>query len=166
MTCFGKTGKRSHDSQFKKQPRHCDGRDITAACIATLWRYFGSCRVPRWLWPAVAAACGLTGNPPGQHAFRLFAAFSGVLERYGGIFPETEQLALAVKTVGHSPELASVGGNEKKQTAAVKILAGLHVGFQTADVGIGKRHGHSLAVVGRRDTHMDKNIFDSARLFM
>lgn len=66
----------------------------------------------------------------------------------------------------HSPELASVGGNKKKQTAAVKILAGLHVGFQTADVGIGKRHGHSLVVVGRRDTHMDKNIFDSARLFM
>ena len=104
--------------------------------------------------------------PPGQHTLRLFAAFSGVLERYGGILPETEQLAFAVKTLGYSPEFASVGGDEEKQTAAVKILAGLHVGFQTADVGIGKRHGHSLAVVGRRDTHMDKNIFDSARLFM
>ena len=161
MTCFGKTGKRSHESQFKKQPRHCDGRDITAACIATLWRYSGSCRVPRWLWPAVAVV-----NLPGQHALRLFAAFSGVLERYGGILPETEQLAFAVKTLGYSPEFASVGGDEEKQTAAVKILAGLHVGFQTADVGIGKRHGHSLAVVGRSDTHMDKNIFDSARLFM
>lgn len=104
--------------------------------------------------------------PPGQHALRLFAVFSGVLERYGGILPETEQLAFAVKTLGYSPEFASVGGDEEKQTAAVKILAGLHVGFQTADVGIGKRHGHSLAVVGRSDTHMDKNIFDSARLFM
>ena len=51
-------------------------------------------------------------------------------------------------------------------TAAVEILAGSQVGLQTADMGIGKRHGHSLAVVGRRDTHMDKNIFDSARLFM
>ena len=130
MTCFGKTGKRSHESQFKKQPRYCDGRDITAACIATLWRYSGSCRVPRWLWPAVAAACGLTGQSPLQHALRLFAAFSGVLERYGGIFPETEQLAFAVKTLGYSPEFASVGGDEEKQTAAVKILAGFTSGFR------------------------------------
>ena len=51
-------------------------------------------------------------------------------------------------------------------SAAVEIFAGPQVGFQTADMGIGKRHGHSLAVVGRRDTHMDKNIFDSAQLFM
>ena len=102
----------------------------------------------------------------GQHTLRVFAAFSGILERYGRIFPETEQLALSVKTVGHSPELASTGGNEKKQTSAVEIFAGPQVGFQTADMGIGKRHGHSLAVVGRRDTHMDKNIFDSAQLFM
>ena len=76
----------------------------------------------------------------------------------GRIFPETEQLALSVKTVGYSPELASTGGNEKKQTSAVEIFAGPQVGFQTADMGIGKRHGYSLAVVGRRDTHMDKNI--------
>lgn len=76
------------------------------------------------------------------------------------------QLALSVKTVGHSPELASTGGNEEEQTAAVEIFAGPQVGLQTADMGIGKRDGHSQAVVGQRDTHMDKNIFDSTRLFM
>lgn len=46
--------------------------------------------------------------PLGQHALRLLAAFSGILERYGGVFPETEQLALAVETVSHPPELASI----------------------------------------------------------
>ena len=78
----------------------------------------------------------------------------------------SKQLALSVKTVGHSPELASTGGNEEEQTAAVEIFVGPQVRFRTADMGIGKRHGHSLAVVGQRDTHMDKNIFDSARLLM
>ena len=53
---------------------------------------------------------------------------------------------------------AAAGKLTEEQAAAVEILAGFHVGFQTTDVGIGKRHGHSLAVVGQRDTHMDKNI--------
>ena len=64
-----------------------------------------------------------------QQTSGILAPLSGVPERDGGVFPETEQLALSVKTVGHSPELASTGGNEKKQTAAVEIFAGPQVGF-------------------------------------
>ena len=99
-----------------------------------------------------------------QQTSGILAPLSGVPERDAGVFPETEQFALAVKAVSHPPELAAAGGHIEEQAAAVEIFAGFHVGFQTADVGIGKRHGHSLVVVGRRDTHMDKNMFDSVRL--
>lgn len=100
-----------------------------------------------------------------QQTSGILAPLSGVPERDGGVFPETEQL-VAVKAIGHAPELAAACRDIEEQAAVGEILAGPQVGFQTADMGIGKRHGHSLAVVGRRDTHMDKNIFDSARLFM
>ena len=96
-------------------------------------------------------------NAFGQQTPGLLAPLSGVPERDSGVFPETEQLALTVKAVSHPPQLAAAGGDIEEQAAAVEILAGLHVGFQTANVGIGKRHGHSLVVVGRRDAHMDKN---------
>ena len=42
-----------------------------------------------------------------------------------GVFPETEQLALAVKTVSHPPELAAADGDIEEQAAAVEILTGL-----------------------------------------
>lgn len=55
----------------------------------------------------------------------ILAPLSGIPERDGGVFPETEQLALTVKTVSHAPELAAAGGDIKEQAAAIEILAGL-----------------------------------------
>ena len=76
-----------------------------------------------------------------QKASGFIAALSGILERYGRIGPETEEPAFALKAVGHAPELAAAGRNEKKKTAAVGILVGLVCGLQTADTNVGKRHG-------------------------
>ena len=101
-----------------------------------------------------------------QHTPGLITAFSGILEGNSGVVAETEKLALAFKTVSHAPELAAVGRNEEEKTSAVEILVVFVGGLQIADTNIGKRHGHSLAVVGRRNTHMDKNIFDSEWLCM
>ena len=55
----------------------------------------------------------------------ILAPLSGVPERDDGVFPETEQLALAVKAVRHTPELAAAGGHIEEQAAAIEILAGL-----------------------------------------
>lgn len=75
-----------------------------------------------------------------QKASGFITALSGILERYGRIGPETEEPAFALKAVGHAPELAVAGRNEKKKTA-VGILVGLVCGLQTADTNVGKRHG-------------------------
>jgi len=71
----------------------------------------------------------------------LITALSGILERYGGIGPEAEEPAFALKAVGHAPELAAAGRNEEEKPAAVGILVGLVCGLQTADTNVGKRHG-------------------------
>lgn len=114
-----------------------------------------ACRICR-LWP--------DGSMPLDN-IRFASSWRSLASLRDTVGYSPPSIALSVKTVGHSPELASTDGNEEKKTAAVEILAGSQVGFQTANTGSARGMGLPAAV-GRRYAHMDRNIWGSARLSM
>lgn len=63
-------------------------------------------------------------------------------------------------------KLATAGGDEEKQPAAVEMLLGFPIGLYVSNVGIGEWHGYFLVFLGWHGAHINKKTIDLDILYI